>query len=214
MPSRTPRQRPVLWIATRNRGKSREFQAMLGKGWRVRDLHALPKMKEIRETGRTFLANAKIKALAVSRALPDCLILADDSGLVVPSLRGQPGVRSARFSGPAATDESNRRKLLRMMSKTPWARRKAYFQATLVLARSGRFLGMRTGRIGGRIVGWEQGSGGFGYDPIFQPDGFTKTFGLLSARVKDRISHRARAVQGMNSLLSRHKALLTSKKHI
>ena len=133
MPSRTPARKPVLWIATRNRGKTRELAQLLRGVCRVHDLHGLPHLPQIRETGRTFAANAKIKALAVSRALPGCLILADDSGLVVPSLRGQPGVRSARFSGPGATDESNRRKLLRMMAKTPWARRKAYFQATLVL---------------------------------------------------------------------------------
>ena len=86
MPSRTSRHRSVLWIATRNRGKSREFQNMLGKGWKVCDLHALPQMREIRETGRSFLDNAKIKALAVARSIPDRLILADDSGLVVPAL--------------------------------------------------------------------------------------------------------------------------------
>ena len=202
MPSRTSR-RPVLWIATRNRGKSREFQNMLGKGWRVRDLHALPAKREIRETGRTFLENAKIKALAVSRWLPGRLILADDSGLVVPALGGKPGVRSARFAGPGATDESNRKKLLQSMIRMPPVRRTAYFQATLVLAKSGRVLGTKTGRVWGRITQQEHGTGGFGYDPIFQPRGYAKTFGLLSERIKDRISHRSRAVKGIRSLLSR-----------
>ena len=205
MPSRTSRQRPVLWIATRNRGKSREFQAMLGKGWKVADLHALPRMKEIQETGRTFLANARIKALAVSLALPGRLVLADDSGLVVSALGGRPGVRSARFSGPGSTDEKNRRRLLGLMKRIPMGRRRAYFQATLVLARSGRVLGARSGRVWGRITESEQGSGGFGYDPIFKPIGFTKTFGELSGRTKDRISHRAKAVQGIMGLLSRYK---------
>jgi XTP/dITP diphosphohydrolase len=203
-----------LWIATRNRGKTLEFQNMLGNRWRVCDLHALPRMKEIRETGRTFLANAKIKALAVSRAMPDRLVLADDSGLVVPSIGGKPGVRSARFSGPQATDESNRAKLLQCMTLMPWSRRKAYFQATLVLARSGRVLGVKTGRIWGRIMYSEQGSGGFGYDPIFQPLGYSKTFGALSDRIKDRISHRARAVKGIKSLLSRFKRQLASNRCI
>jgi len=192
-----------LWIATRNRGKSREFQSMLGMGWRVCDLHALPKMREIRETGRTFLANATIKALAVSRAMPERLILADDSGLMVPALGGKPGVRSARFSGPHATDETNRRKLLKSMVRISRGRRSAYFQATLVLARSGRVLGVKTGRVWGRITQSEQGSGGFGYDPIFQPRGYSKTFGELSGRIKDRISHRAKAVKGIMRLLSK-----------
>lgn len=203
MPSRTSRQRPVLWVATRNRGKSREFQSMLGKGWKVRDLHALPKMREIRETGRTFLQNAKIKALAVSSFMPGRLILADDSGLVVPALGGKPGVRSARFSGLQATDESNRRKLLQSMSRLARGRRRAYFQATLVLAKSGRVLGVKTGRVWGRITHSGHGGGGFGYDPIFQPRGYSKTFGLLSERIKNRISHRAVAVKGVRRLLSR-----------
>ena len=203
MPSRTSRQRPVLWVATRNRGKSREFQSMLGKGWKVRDLHALPKMREIRETGRTFLQNAKIKALAVSSFMPGRLILADDSGLVVPALGGKPGVRSARFSGLQATDESNRRKLLQSMSRLAPGRRRAYFQATLVLVKSGRVLGVKTGRVWGRITQSEHGGGGFGYDPIFQPRGYSKTFGLLSERIKNRISHRAVAVKGVRRLLSR-----------
>jgi len=214
MPSRTSRHRSVLWIATRNRAKSREFQNMLGKGWRVCDLHALPKMREIRETGRTFLANAKIKALAVSRAMPDQLILADDSGLVVPALGGKPGVRSARFSGPGATDESNRNKLLKIMLRMPSGRRTAYFQATLVLARSGRVLGVITGRVWGRIMNSEQGCGGFGYDPIFQPRGYKQTFGVLSERIKDRISHRAIALKGIKRLLSRSNAQSRATKHI
>jgi len=214
MPSRTSLQRPVLWIATRNRGKTREFQSLLGNRWKVCDLHALPRMKEIRESGRTFLCNAKIKAMAVSRVLPERLVLADDSGLVVPALGGKPGVRSARFSGPRATNESNRMKLLKMMKQTPKGQRKAYFQATLVLARSGQVLGVQTGRVWGRITESELGSGGFGYDPIFQPVGYRKTFGQLSERTKDRISHRAKAARGIRSLLSRQKAISRAKSYI
>ena len=204
MPSRTSR-RPVLWIATRNRGKTLEFQNMLGNQWKVCDLHTLPGMKEIRETGRTFLANAKIKALAVSRAMPDRLVLADDSGLVVPSIGGKPGVRSARFSGPQASDGSNRAKLLKMLEKTPGSSRKAYFQATLVLAQKGRILAVRTGRVWGRITETEHGMGGFGYDAIFQPVGYKNTFGQLSERTKDRISHRAKAVKGIRRFFSSNK---------
>ena len=134
MPSRTRPHRPVLWIATANPGKTREFKRLFGARFHVRDLHSFKNFPVIRETGRTFEANAKIKALALSRILPGQLILADDSGLVVPALRGRPGVRSARFSGPNATNESNRIKLLRVMKKLKNAARKAYFQATLVLA--------------------------------------------------------------------------------
>ena len=206
MPSPTPAVRPVLWIATTNRGKTREFKLLLGSRWRVKDLHSFPQLPEIRETGKTFLANSSLKALALSRALPGKLILADDSGLVVPALGGRPGVRSARFSGPKATPEKNRRKLLRLMRRVSGLGRKAYFQAALVLAIDGRILGAKYGRIWGKITSVERGVGGFGYDPIFQPRGFTQTFGELPAVTKKRISHRSVAVRAMRTLLSRDKS--------
>jgi len=214
MPSPTPAVRPVLWIATTNRGKTREFKLLLGSRWRVKDLHSFPQLPEIRETGKTFLANSSLKALALSRALPGKLILADDSGLVVPALGGRPGVRSARFSGPKATPEKNRTKLLRLMRRVSGLGRKAYFQAALVLAIDGRILGAKYGRIWGKITSVERGVGGFGYDPIFQPRGFTQTFGELPAVTKKRISHRSVAVRAIQSLLSRDKALSRAGKHI
>ena len=214
MPSPTPAVRPVLWIATTNRGKTREFKLLLGSRWRVKDLHSFPQLPEIRETGKTFLANASLKALALSRALPGKLILADDSGLVVPALGGRPGVRSARFSGPKATPEKNRTKLLRLMRRVSGLGRKAYFQAALVLAIDGRILGAKYGRIWGKITSVERGVGGFGYDPIFQPRGFTQTFGELPAVTKKRISHRSVAVRAMRTLLSRDKSLSRAGKHI
>ena len=214
MPSPTPAVRPVLWIATTNRGKTREFKLLLGSRWRVKDLHSFPQLPEIRETEKTFLAYASLKALALSRALPGKLILADDSGLVVPALGGRPGVRSARFSGPKATPEKNRTKLLRLMRRVSGLGRKAYFQATLVLAIDGRILGAKYGRIWGKITSVERGVGGFGYDPIFQPRGFTQTFGELPAVTKKRISHRSVAVRAIKSLLSRDKAFSRAGKHI
>ena len=214
MPSPTPAVRPVLWIATTNRGKTREFKLLLGSRWRVKDLHSFPQLPEIRETGKTFLANASLKALALSRALPGKLILADDSGLVVPALGGRPGVRSARFSGPKATPEKNRTKLLRLMRRVSGLGRKAYFQAALVLAIDGRILGAKYGRIWGKITSVERGVGGFGYDPIFQPRGFTQTFGELPAVTKKLISHRSVAVRAMRTLLSRDKSFSRVKKHI
>ena len=207
MPSRTPPHRPVLWIATANPGKTREFKELFGARFLVRDLHSFKNLPVIHETGRTFEANAKIKALALSRILPGQLILADDSGLVVPALGGRPGVRSARFSGPNATNESNRIKLLRVMRKSKNAARRAYFEATLVLAKNGEVFGVKRGRVWGRITHRDYGSGGFGYDPIFIPKSFARTFGQLSPRTKGRISHRAQAVRVLMRLLSkiRHK---------
>lgn len=200
MPSRT---RPILWIATRNRGKTREFSQLLRGICRVRDLHRLPQFPEIRETGTTFAANAQIKAQALSRVLRDRLILADDSGLVVPSLGGRPGVYSARFSGPKATDQANRIKLLRLMRAKAGTARRAYFEASLVVSENGAVLGSFSGRAWGRITIQESGDGGFGYDPIFQPKGFSRTFGQLPSAIKHRISHRARAVAKLRGKLSR-----------
>jgi len=203
MPSRTPTRKPVLWIATRNHGKTREFSQLLRGFCRVRDLHGLPDFPEIRETGKTFLANARIKACALSRTLPNCPILADDSGLVVPSLGGRPGVYSARFSGPKATDQSNRRKLLRLLRTKSGELRRAYFEASLVIAVNGAVLASVSGRVWGRIVRAEAGTEGFGYDRIFRPKGFSKTFGQLPAATKHRISHRAKAAGKIRPMLSK-----------
>ena len=214
MPSRTPARKPVLWVATRNRGKTREFSQLLRGVCRVRDLHGLPHVPAIRETGKSFVANARIKACTLSRVLPNHPILADDSGLVVPSLGGRPGVYSARFSGPRATDQANRTKLLTLLkAKTGFARR-AYFEACLVLAENGTVLGAVSGRVWGRISHVEAGSKGFGYDPIFQPKGFAKSFGQLPASTKHRISHRARAVERLRNRLSKFLGLSRPKKPI
>jgi XTP/dITP diphosphohydrolase len=203
MPSPTSTARPTLWIATKNRGKTREFKLLLARWAFIRDLYSYPKLPDIKETGDTFLANAKIKAVTLSRHLCGRLILADDSGLIVPALGGHPGVRSARYAGPQSTPEKNRRKLLKKMVGLSGSGRKAYFQATLVLAKNGRILGTKSARIWGQITMLERGSGGFGYDPIFQPRGFRKTFGELPASLKKRISHRARAARAIGTLLSR-----------
>jgi len=197
------RPQPVLWIATRNRGKTREFSQLLREVCRVRDLHRLPKFPEIRETGKTFSANARIKAQALSRVLLDRPILADDSGLVVPALGGRPGVYSARFSGPQATDQTNRAKLLRLLTAKSGTSRRAYFEACLVISKNGAVLGSVSGRVWGRITAREMGKGGFGYDSIFQPQGFSKTFGQLPSTTKHRISHRARAVAKLKRRISR-----------
>lgn len=210
----TSRTRPILWIATRNRGKTREFSQLLRGVCFVRDLHGLSQFPEIRETGKTFAANAKIKARALSRILRDRPILADDSGLVVPALGGRPGVHSARFSGPLATDQSNRTELLRLLKSKLGLSRRAYFEASLVIAQNGAVLGCAAGRVWGRITHEEGGTGGFGYDPIFMPKGFCKTFGQLPNATKQRISHRARAVQKIKPSLSKFLKNVRGKKLI
>ncbi len=214
MPSRTSARKPVLWIATRNRGKTREFSRLLRGLCRVRDLHGLPEFPEIKETGKTFAANARIKARALSRVLRDRPILADDSGLVVPSLGGRPGVYSARFAGPQATDLANRTKLLRLLKTRSGHARQAYFEACLVVSQNGAVLGSVSGRVWGQITTQEAGTRGFGYDPIFQPKGFSRTFGQLPDQTKHRISHRARAVGNLKTQLGKILAQMRPKKPI
>jgi len=178
----------------------------------VRDLHELAAFPEIRETGKTFAANARIKAQALSRVLRDRPILADDSGLVVPALGGRPGVYSARFSGPQGTDQTNRTKLLGLLGAKSGIQRRAYFEAWLVVSKNGAVLGSVSGRVWGRITTQEMGKGGFGYDSIFQPQGFSKTFAELPPKAKHRISHRARAVARLKGRISRFLADPRAKK--
>ena len=183
-----------LLIATANPGKAREFQEMLGTGWSVRTLRDLPGVPDIVEDGATFEDNARIKALA----LPfDGLVLADDSGLEVDALGGAPGVRSARYAGEPKDDRRNLEKLLEVMESVPDERRGAQFRCVLVLARAGRVLHVTEGICRGRIARVATGEGGFGYDPVFIPDGHTESFGVLSPAVKHSLSHRGVALGQM-----------------
>lgn len=182
-----------ILLATRNLHKQREFAEMLGADFVLEDLSAYPQIGEVDETGTTFEANARLKALAISSEVPG-LVLADDSGLEVDSLGGAPGVYSARYAGPVATDAENRRKLLAdLAAAEPGEKRRARFRCVLVLAREKQVLSVVEGRCEGRVLTTERGSGGFGYDPIFVPDGFNQTFAEISAAQKNALSHRARA---------------------
>jgi XTP/dITP diphosphohydrolase len=146
------------------------------------------------ECGDTFAANAKIKALAFA-SHTDLPILADDSGLEVDALDGAPGVRSARYSGDAATDESNRAKLLRELAAVPAERRTARFVCALALCRGGEIVAEVEGRCEGRILTGARGDGGFGYDPLFLHEPSGRTFAELDAAVKDTVSHRGVALR-------------------
>jgi XTP/dITP diphosphohydrolase len=179
-----------LLIATKNAHKTSEIQAILGNGWQVEDLTGHPEIPAPEETGATFAENASIKALAASRIFPE-YVLADDSGLEVDALAGAPGVQSARYSGLNATDARNRARLLKELSGVE---SKARFRCVMALAQHGKVLGSFEGAVEGRIGLTERGAGGFGYDSLFFPDGFTETFGELSCEIKNSLSHRARAV--------------------
>jgi XTP/dITP diphosphohydrolase len=186
-----------LLLATRNRGKVVEIRSLLGlgalKNVEVLDLPALPNVAQPREEGKTFSENARIKALHYAAA-HKVLCIADDSGLAVDALGGGPGVRSARYAGPNATDESNIDFLLEDLKPhpRPW---KAAFVCVAVCALPGRVVAEATGRIGGEIVPVPCGTGGFGYDPVFRVDGTGKTMAELSTEEKNRISHRGQAVR-------------------
>jgi XTP/dITP diphosphohydrolase len=186
---------PRLLIATKNAHKTAEIRAILGAPWIVTDLNDHRSAISPEETGATFAENATIKAAAASHTFPG-LVLADDSGLEVDALDGAPGVYSARYAGPGATDASNRAKLLQELA-ADGARgkaRSARFRCVLVLARDGVTLGNFEGTVEGVIINAERGEGGFGYDPLFVPAGHCKTFAQLPAEVKNRESHRARAL--------------------
>jgi len=181
----------TLLVATGNAHKTQEIAAILGSEWMVEDLRAHPQLSSPEENGTTFEANARIKAESASRELPGVLVLSDDSGLEVDALGGAPGVISARYAGPSATDADNRERVKRELAGR---KSKARFRCCMVLARDGQTLGVFNGAVEGRILITEQGSGGFGYDPLFVPDGYTETFGVLPGEVKNQLSHRARAL--------------------
>jgi XTP/dITP diphosphohydrolase len=183
---------PRLLIATKNAHKTEEFRALLGPAWEVSDLNAHPEVTPPEETGDTFAENAAIKAEAAAARFPG-LVLADDSGLEVDALAGAPGVRSARYAGERATDAENRAKLLRELSGQE--RRTARFRCALALARPSGETQVFPGAVEGRILEAERGAGGFGYDALFVPEGYDLTFAELPAEVKNRESHRARAMR-------------------
>ena len=194
-----------LLLATRNAHKTCEFADILGKDFEVRDLSSVQDTPEIKETGGSFEENAILKALAVSqlRSASGGLVVADDSGLEVDALNGAPGIYSARYAGENASDKANVDKLLRDLSRqdVPAAKRTARFRCVIALARAGELLGTFEGLVEGVIVDLARGRNGFGYDPIFVPEGFDRTFADLPAGIKNKISHRAKAITRLREAL-------------
>jgi XTP/dITP diphosphohydrolase len=188
---------PRLLIATKNAHKTTEIRAIIGEGWAIDDLTAHPEIPAPDETGATFSENAAIKAVAASKIFPG-YVLADDSGLEVDALGGAPGVQSARYSGANATDASNRARLLGELHGAESAGR---FRCVMAVACEGTVLGTFNGSVEGRIITGERGTGGFGYDALFIPAGYSETFGELSPEVKNGLSHRARALAAARDFL-------------
>ncbi|MCA1963933.1 MAG: RdgB/HAM1 family non-canonical purine NTP pyrophosphatase [Prosthecobacter sp.] len=197
---------PQIIFATSNAHKVQEVAAMLGNTWSVQGLRDHPGVTLPEETGTTFEENAVLKAEAASAALPGLWVLADDSGLEVDALGGEPGVYSARYAGPGATDADNRARLKVELAKLSPQVFTGRFRCCLVLARAGRTQHITHGTVEGRLRLQEQGTGGFGYDPLFQPDGFEDTFGVLPSEVKNQLSHRARALAQMRDWMAAHLA--------
>lgn len=190
----------TLLIATRNEHKTREIGQMLGFGWQVGDLAGLPHAPKIEETGATFEENAALKALAISRIFTG-LVLADDSGLEVDVLDGAPGVRSARFAGPNAGDAENRFLLIQKLRELGETAFSARFRCVMVIASQGALLGSFSGTVEGKVILEERGHGGFGYDSIFIPIGYSETLAELQPEIKNSLSHRGRALAQMLEFL-------------
>lgn len=189
-----------LLVATGNAHKTQEIAAMLGDKWVVEDLRAHPGLGSPEESGATFEANARIKAEAASAMLAGRWVLSDDSGLEVDALGGEPGVYSARYGGEGAGDAGNRERLKRELLSVGQDRENGWtarFRCCMAVALDGVILAVFNGAVEGRIIASEQGEGGFGYDPLFIPDGYKDSFGVLPAETKNSLSHRARALTQM-----------------
>jgi XTP/dITP diphosphohydrolase len=186
---------PRLVLGTHNRKKRDELADLLRElPLEVVDLSAYPSAPDVEETGTTFEENARLKAAGVAEAIGGW-VLAEDSGLVVPALKGRPGVYSARYAGTHGDDAANNRKLLAELAPLPDDRRAAYYVCVAALADPrGEVRAVAEGRCHGVIAKEPRGDGGFGYDPLFLVPEYHKTFGELSLRVKQALSHRARAI--------------------
>ena len=190
------KQRSLL-IATFNKGKLRELRQLLAKlPFAISDLEGLSSIQPIPEDGKTFIENASLKASGYAKQT-GLLTLADDSGLQVDALNGAPGVLSARYAHEGASDTERTAKLLTELSHVQGSARTARFVSVIAIADEyGKVINISKGTCEGRIVDASRGTNGFGYDPVFAPDGFDQTFAELQTEVKNRISHRARALAG------------------
>jgi len=200
--SRSSRKKIVL--ATSNPGKLREIRHYFkGLPLEFLSLRDIGGSSGVEEKGATFLENARQKSLAYS-LLSEFATLAEDSGLEVDHLDRAPGVFSARYSDPGASDEKNIRKVLRLMKGVPWPERRARFVCQLVLSKGGHVLKACRGQVRGSISQEEKGDFGFGYDPIFFYRPFGRTFGELQPEMKNLVSHRGRALHKMREFLLRY----------
>lgn len=198
-----------LLVATKNKSKLvelnhllRQFQKGKRKRFQLVSLKEFPHIRSIREDGKTFEENAVKKARGYSRKT-GLLTLAEDSGLCVDALGGRPGVYSARFAGAQKSDAANCRKVLKLLQrvKNP-NKRRAHFYCAVALSSPSAVIGVVRGKVTGRIAFRKEGQNGFGYDPLMYYPAFRKTFGQVRPAVKNRVSHRFRALKRAISLLN------------
>jgi XTP/dITP diphosphohydrolase len=193
----------IVYCATRNPGKLREFQAAAGEDIEVVSLPGLGDIDPPEETGDTFESNAAQKAIYYSRFTSE-LVFVDDSGLSVDALGGAPGVYSARYAGPEADDEANNRLLLERMRGV--SGRTARFVCVIALARRGESIRTFRAEVEGRLLEEPRGSNGFGYDPLFYYPPFGCGFGEVDRERKQSVSHRGQALRALLTYLRRPEA--------
>ncbi len=194
-------RRTQLVLATRNPHKVREISEILsGTGLTVLSFQDFPDLPEVEEDGETLEENAVKKAATIA-AVTGLPSLADDTGLEVDALDGAPGVVSARYAGAGATYDDNNRKLLAALAGVPPSRRRASFRCVVALAVPGEPIRCVEGRTDGVILEEPRGQGGFGYDPVFLPDGYDRTYAEMGAREKNAVSHRGKAVRAAAELV-------------
>lgn len=190
-------------VATKNSGKAKEFVQMFETyGITVKTFIDYPEMPDVEETGETFAENALLKAKSAARITGHPAI-ADDSGLVIDALDGRPGVYSARYAGIEKDDKMNNRKVLEEMAGVADDQRSARFKCVLAVSfPNDRESIIVEGDCEGRIAHEESGTNGFGYDPLFIPDGFDQTMAQLEPNMKNEISHRAKALRKLQVLIT------------
>ena len=199
---------PSLLLGTRNVGKVREIETILaGIPWRIRSLREFENVAVAAEDFDTYSGNAIAKAQFYARET-GLVALADDSGLEVAALAGAPGVYSARYAGAEASDADRRSLLLSQLNNVVQEHRGARFVCVVAIATpDGKLLNVCEGICNGTITFAPRGDGGFGYDPLFVPDGFTQTFAELPDSIKNRISHRARALLKTREFLASNRGV-------
>lgn len=188
-------------IATKNAGKVKDFETLFSpKGFKVKSLLDFPEIEDVEETGVTFAENATLKAEAISSVL-NKPVIADDSGLAIDALNGEPGVYSARYAGENKDDNANIEKVLQKLNDVPFEKRTARFHCALAIAVPGKRTEIVEGTYEGHILEEKRGENGFGYDPIFFVEKWRCSMAELTKEQKNQISHRANALKRLAPLI-------------